>query len=118
MRKTKGRLKVVWAMKMVRSPSFNPMPEKKIESDTPMMISGSTMGKNETIWVYDLMRKRYQLTPMAPSVPRTVAVAAEVDAISILFQKARQRLRELRNNCSYQINEKPVQCILFAELNE
>ena len=48
-RKTKGRLKVVWATKMVNKPRGMPTPAKKIERDTPRMISGSIIGKKETV---------------------------------------------------------------------
>ena len=44
-RKTKGRQKVVWAAKTVKSPSGNFTPLKKITMEIPMMISGRTIGR-------------------------------------------------------------------------
>ena len=49
MRKTKGRLNVVWAAKIVNNPRGTPVPAKKIESETPMIISGSIIGRKEVI---------------------------------------------------------------------
>ena len=48
-RKTKGKLNVVWATYIVKSPRGIPIPAKKMESETPIMISGRIIGRKETV---------------------------------------------------------------------
>jgi len=59
----------------------------------------------------------YQLTPIAPKVPITVAVSEELKAMIMLFRKLRQSSRSAKSRL-YHRKEKPVHLILIESLNE
>ena len=50
-RKTKGRQKVVWAIKIVTRPRLIFIELKKISRESPIITSGKTIGRKLMVWI-------------------------------------------------------------------
>ena len=75
-------------------------------SETPVTISGFTMGKLVIFIMMRLGNRFMPLIPMAATVPRTVDTAAETTAISSVLRRASMISRS-SNSFRYQRRENP-----------
>jgi len=83
------------------------IPLKKIKSDIPIMTSGSTIGRNESVRMYVRPRNLFQLIPMAANVPSTVAITADTIATTAECRRLCQSPFECAKSSLYHTRENP-----------
>ena len=98
---------MMWAITIVQNESAIPSWLKISSAEIPATISGTTSGNSMSTFAPGAQRARARTSPIASSVPSTVAASIVTKAISSEVNSDSRRLGSLRNS-SYHCSEKPL----------